>query len=66
MRFRLYIEKEGTKFYYVGYLPKGGAPILSEEPAEACKFDSRQNADNFMGSDERFSAKAGAKLEPID
>jgi hypothetical protein len=65
MRFRLYLEKEGTRIYYVGYLPKGGAPVMSEEPAEACKFDSRDNAENFMASDERFSSKAGAKLEPI-
>jgi len=65
MRFRLYKEKEGIRFYYVGYLPKGGAPIMSEEPVEACKFESRENADNFMASDERFSAASGAKLEPI-
>ena len=64
MRFRVYIEKEGVKFYYAGYMPKGGAPILCEDEAEAYKFKNRQFAENFQGVDERFSAKAGAKIEP--
>ena len=65
MKFRVYTEKEGIKFYYVGYLPNGGGLIVSEEAKEAFQFESKQNAENLMNADERFSAKAGAKLEPI-
>lgn len=65
MKFRVYIEREGKKFYYGGYLPNGGAPILTEDRETGHKFPNRTYAENFMGSDDRFSAKAGAKLEPI-
>jgi hypothetical protein len=65
MRFRLYSEKEGIKFYYVGYLPNGGGLIVSENKDEAFQFETKQNAENLMGADERLSAKAGAKIEPI-
>jgi hypothetical protein len=65
MKFRVYIEKDEAKFYYAGYQPNGGAPILTENKDTAYHFQNLPYAENFMAADERFSAKSGAKVEPV-